>query len=132
LFLCDACEDYGWPALGAKPKKLKVKPAAPRTTNATAKAPKTKKLSKTGTGTDISTVDDAETQVSVAKNAPSDPSLEVDEGNYRSVCINTTQTNLLNCDICDFSCYGFCARLLDEVASRLLYYHQVYWVGDVC
>jgi len=130
LFLCDACEDYRWPALGAKPKKLKVKPAAPRTTNATAKASKGKKPSKTGIGTDISTVGDAETEVLVAKGASSDLSPEVDEGNCCSVCLDTTHANLLNCDICDLSCHGFCAGLPDEVVSKLL--QIIKFTGWVC
>ena len=80
LFLCNACEDYRWPVLGAKPKKPKVKPAAPRrTTNV-----KSKKPSKTDIDTDKA----------------NDPVIEC------STCLlpaNSGDKNGLTCNIC----YGY-------------------------
>ena len=127
-------EDYRWPVFGAKPKKQKVKPAAPRITNATTKDAKSKKSSKTGIATDISTIGDGDTEIEfnvpVAKGATSHPSPEVNEGNCCSVCLDTTQANILNCDICDLSCHGSCAGLPDEVVSKLL--HIIRYTGWVC
>ena len=130
LFLCDACEDYRWPELGAKPKKPKAKPVISKTINAAAKAPKNKKSSKTTIGADINTTDDAETKAPVAKGAPSDQSPEDDDGNHCSACLDTTKENLLNCDICDLSCHASCAGLPDDVVNKLL--QIVKYTGWVC
>jgi len=76
--------------LGAKPKKLKAKPVASKTNNAAAKDPKSKKSPKTTIGTDINTVDDAETKAPEVKGAPSDKSPEDDKGNHCSACLDMT------------------------------------------